>query len=179
MWVIRGHLSSVGIHVWFCVRGQQSSSFLSLSGVFFFFFNNLSHVFTNHSVAVTNIVITVTLVVLFFCNEATNPDSMERFWWRVFPSRWCPKVQRPHGWVQNLFLDKLMPRHIIYSLGIALPASTRIIWYPQTLPNPVPLSSVSTAFEGFLGSSSLVGMKFKLWRFPRTLTFTMFSISLE
>ena len=32
---------------------------------FVFFFNNLSHVFTNHSVAVTNIVITVTLVVLF------------------------------------------------------------------------------------------------------------------
>ena len=45
----------------------------------FFFFNNLSHVFTNHSVAVTNIAITVTLVVLFFCNEVTNPDSMERF----------------------------------------------------------------------------------------------------
>lgn len=42
-----------------------------------FFFSLM--VFTNHSVAVTNIVITVTLVVLFFCNEATNPDSMERF----------------------------------------------------------------------------------------------------
>lgn len=105
MWVIRGHLSSVGMHVWFCVRGQQLSSFLSLS---VFFFSLM--VFTNHSVAVTNIVITVTLVVLFFCNEATNPDSMERFWWRVFPSRWCTKVQRPHGWVQNLFLDKLMAK---------------------------------------------------------------------
>ena len=39
--------------------------FLPITQCFFFFFNNLSHVFTNHSVAVTNIVITVTLVVLF------------------------------------------------------------------------------------------------------------------
>lgn len=39
--------------------------FLPITQCFFFFLNNLSHVFTNHSVAVTNIVITVTLVVLF------------------------------------------------------------------------------------------------------------------